>query len=59
MNYQKLADALWYVGHVITAMSIVVNHYDFPAAVFVVCVGQAITMASRPIGRMESSVEIQ
>lgn len=54
MNYQKLADALWYAGHVVTAMSIVVNHYNFPAAVVVVFFGQTITMVSRPVGRMES-----
>jgi hypothetical protein len=54
MNYQNLADGMWYVGHVITAVSIVVNHYSFPAAVVVVFVGQTITMISRPIGRIRS-----
>lgn len=54
MKYETLADIMWYVGHVITAMSIVVNHFHFPGAVATVFVGQAITMISRPVGRIKS-----
>lgn len=54
MKYETVADIMWYVGHVITAMSIVVNHFNFPAAVVTVFVGQAITMVSRPVGRLKS-----
>ena len=54
MEYETLADLMWYAGHVITAMSIVVNHFDFPCAVVTVFVGQAITMVSRPVGRLKS-----
>lgn len=53
MKYETVADIMWYVGHVITAMSIVVNHFNFPAAVATVFVGQAITMISRPVGRIK------
>lgn len=53
MKYETLADLMWYVGHVITAMSIVVNHFNFPAAVVTVFAGQAITMGSRPVGRIK------
>jgi hypothetical protein len=51
MNYERIADCLWYAGHVLTGISIVVNHYNFPAAVVIVFVGQSVTMISRPIGR--------
>lgn len=48
---QTFADCLWYAGHVLTGVAIVVNHYNFAAGVVVVFVGQSITMLSRPIGR--------
>jgi len=52
MNYERLADGLWYAGHVLTGVAIVVNHFHFYAAVAIVFVGQTVTMASRPIGRI-------
>lgn len=52
MNYQLLSDCLWYVGHVLTGISIVINHYNFYTAISCVFVGQFITIISRPIGRM-------
>jgi hypothetical protein len=58
MDYATLADIMWYVGHVITAMSIVVNHFNFPAAAVTVFVGQAITMISRPVGRIKGKPQI-
>jgi hypothetical protein len=51
MDYRAIADGMWYSGHVLTGISIVVNHYNFVAAVVIVFLGQAITMASRPVGR--------
>ena len=50
-NYERIADCMWYAGHVLTGIAIVVNHFHFYAAVSIVFFGQAITMASRPIGR--------
>ena len=57
MDYNAIADSLWYSGHVLTGISIVVNHYNFAAAVVIVFLGQTITMVSRPIGRLVSSRE--
>lgn len=52
VNYILLADYLWYLGHMLTGISIVVNHYHFYTAIVIVFVGQFITMISRPIGRI-------
>jgi hypothetical protein len=52
INYILFADCLWYCGHVLTGISIVVNHYHFYIAIVIVFVGQFITMISRPIGRI-------
>ena len=52
MKNSDWADLLWYTGHVITGFAIVTNHYHFFLGVSFVVVGQALTMISRPIGRM-------
>ena len=52
MYYQKLSDAMWYFGHVLTGVAIVVNHYNYYVAIVVVFFGQGITMISRPVGRI-------
>ena len=51
-NYQLIADCLWYTGHMMTGVALVVNHYSYPAGIVVVFTGQLITMISRPIGRL-------
>jgi len=36
LNYILLADCLWYSGHILTGISIVVNHYHFYTAIVIV-----------------------
>jgi hypothetical protein len=55
MNYQILADCLWYSGHILTGIAIVTNHYNYFTGIACVFVGQFITIISRPIGRIESN----
>lgn len=53
MNYGLFADCLWYSGHVLTGIAIVVNHYHYFLGMTCVFVGQFITIVSRPIGRIK------
>jgi hypothetical protein len=55
MNYQLYADILWYTGHIITGLAIVVNHYNFYLGITTVFIGQFMTIISRPIGRIKHS----
>ena len=53
MNYYIiLSDILWYTGHVLSGLSIIVTHTNYYLAVSLVCFGQFITILSRPIGRI-------
>lgn len=52
MDYQLFADILWYLGHIITGLAIVINHYYYYIAVVTVFIGQLMTIISRPIGRI-------
>lgn len=52
-NYTLFADCLWYFGHILTGISIVINHYHFYTAIAIVFLGQFITIISRPIGRIK------
>jgi len=42
----------WYSGHILTGLSIVFTHTNYTVACACVFIGQAITIFSRPIGRM-------
>jgi hypothetical protein len=52
INYRLLSDCLWYLGHILTGVTIVINRYDFYAAIAVVMIGQFLIIISRPIGRI-------
>ena len=52
MNYLQISDFLWYSGHILTGVAIIVNHYYYYYAVVMVLFGQFITIISRPIGRI-------
>jgi hypothetical protein len=59
MDYSTFSDALWYVGHILTGSSILLTQRCFPLAVTMVFFGQFITIISRPIGRIKSSVSVK
>lgn len=48
---QTVADCMWYLGHVMSLGSLA-SRYNIAAAACLVGVAQVLTMASRPIGRM-------
>lgn len=52
MNYLLFSDYMWYIGHILTGLSIVFTHNNYFVAVSLVVIGQVITMISRPIGRI-------
>lgn len=55
-NYQLLADILWYLGHILTGLAVIANHYSYSIlAIIFVSIGQFITIISRPIGRIKES----
>ena len=53
MNYVLIADCLWYMGHVLTGIAIIANHYNYLIGIACVFVGQFATIISRPIGRIQ------
>lgn len=53
MNYVLIADCLWYMGHVLTGIAIIANHYSYLVGIACVFVGQFATIVSRPIGRIQ------
>jgi hypothetical protein len=55
MKNSEWADMLWYTGHVITGFAIVTNPYHFFLGVSLVVVGQALTIISRPVGRLRGN----
>ena len=54
MNYLLFSDYLWYSGHILTGLAIVINRYNYNYAVIMVLFGQFITIISRPIGRIKN-----
>ena len=59
MNYFLLADILWYLGHLITGSSILFSRTNYYVAVYLVFIGQFITIISRPIGRIKNEVIVE
>ena len=57
MNYLLLSDCLWYIGHILTGISIIFTQNNFYVAVSLVATGQFITMISRPIGRIDNNIK--
>lgn len=53
-NYQLLADILWYTGHILSGIAVLINHYNFNIGIIFVSIGQFMTIISRPIGRIKS-----
>ena len=58
MNYLQVSDYLWYAGHILSGIAIVVNPYNYYIAVTMVLTGQFITIISRPIGRIKQEIPI-
>ncbi len=52
MNYFLLGDILWYIGHLLSASSILFSRTNYPAAIALTMCGQFLTIISRPIGRI-------
>lgn len=57
MNYSLIADYLWYIGHILSGLSILFSHTNYYLAVALVIFGQSITIISRPLGRIKASHE--
>jgi len=45
---------MWYMGHILTGLSITFTQNNYYVAVSFVVIGQFITIISRPIGRIKS-----
>jgi len=58
MNYLEISDYLWYAGHVLSGLAIIVNPHNYYLAVTMVLSGQFITIISRPIGRIKKEIPI-
>ena len=54
MDYLKISDYLWYLGHVLSGISIIFTRINYNIAVSLVIFGQFITIISRPIGRIKN-----
>jgi len=59
MNYLLLSDIMWYIGHILTGISITFTQNHFYIAVSLVAIGQFITMISRPIGRIKNEESVE
>lgn len=57
LDYQLLADSLWYTGHILTAITVLINHYSFNIGIISVIIGQFIIIISRPIGRIKFNAD--
>lgn len=56
MGWMYYGDIMWYIGHILTGIAVVANRYSsFSVTIILVVLGQALTMISRPIGRMEQA----
>lgn len=55
--YETISDCLWYTGHILTGIAVVINHYEdnFWITILFVTIGQFLTMISRPIGRIKKN----
>lgn len=53
-DYILISDILWYSGHILTSISILLTRNNFNLAVSFVFLGQFITIISRPIGRIKN-----
>ena len=58
MNYKLFADILWYLGHILTSMTLIINHFNFHYGIICVCFSQFIIIISRPIGRLDNKEHI-
>jgi len=58
MNYLQISDYLWYAGHVLSGLAILINPYNYYIAATLVLTGQCITIISRPIGRIKDEIPI-
>ena len=54
MDYLKISDYLWYLGHILSGISIIFTQINYNIAVFLVIFGQFITIIYRPIGRIKN-----
>ena len=59
MNYFLLADFLWYSGHIMTGSSIIFSSSNHYLAIYLVFIGQFITIISRPISRINNTSKIE
>jgi len=57
MNYSLIADYLWYIGHILSGLSILFSRTNYYLAIALVMFGQSITIISRPLGRIKASYE--
>jgi len=55
MNYLIISDFLWYTGHVLSGISVLLSQNNYYLAISFVLVGQFITIISRPIGRIKNN----
>lgn len=55
MNYIFVSDILWYSGHILTGISILLSKNYYYLAVSCVFFGQFVTIISRPISRLHSN----
>lgn len=53
IDYSGVADMLWYAGHILSGISVLYSSSHYEEAVVLVLIGQGITIASRPIGRVK------
>ena len=58
MNYIFISDFLWYVGHVLSRISILFSHNNYYLTVSMVLFGQFITIISRLISRMKNIIKV-
>lgn len=56
MNYVLLSDCLWYIGHILSEISILFTHNNYYLAVSMALSGQCITIISRPISRIKNKI---
>ena len=59
MNYFLVADILWYLGHIMTGSSILFSRTNYYVAIYLVFIGQFITIISRPIGRIKNKINVE
>lgn len=55
--FQLIGDIMWYAGHILCGISILITSANFWAGVAFVLAGQGLTMLSRPIGRLNNNIK--